>query len=116
MASGDIILFDRSIIDVIVYSRLLLGKDNYVEKLGIELFNLIKKNIDVIFYLPIQFPIIDDGIRNPDAYAQMRFDELLKEIMQELNINCTVVRGSMWERNNLLFKTITEKTHYVSFK
>lgn len=102
IATGDIILFDRSIIDVITFSRILSGRNNWVEKLGKEIFQLIQKDISLIVYLPIEFTIRHDDIRKTTFEEQSSYDRVLLEIMHELDIKYYTLNGDLTKRKNKL--------------
>jgi nicotinamide riboside kinase len=101
-AQGPVVVFDRSIIDVIVYSRLLLGKGHYVERMGIELFELMKCKISAVVYLPVEFDLKPDGTREPLLSQQSEYDRELLEVMEELNITYKRIAGQIEVRRQTL--------------
>lgn len=92
--NSDIVLFDRSVLDVIAFARINLGKGSWVEKLGFEIATLIKPEISGILYIPIEFPVVSDGIRNTDEQTRRQFDSVLLDVINELGISHTIVSGS----------------------
>ncbi|MFA4872495.1 MAG: AAA family ATPase [Patescibacteria group bacterium] len=103
---ADYVLFDRSVLDVITYARMLLGKGNFVEKLGFELFKIMQPHIDVIAYIPIEIPLVVDGERNMNAEDQSGFDRALMEIMRETGVRFDKVRGTVKQRSDRLLSLL----------
>jgi nicotinamide riboside kinase len=91
-------IFDRSIIDPVVFSRMKFGKDNQIEKLGKELYRLINCNLHGIIYIPIEFDMIDDGFRSLDSSPQKEFDATLYSILNEWAVDYITLHGSINER------------------
>ena len=57
------------------------------------------ENPDVLLvYLPIEFEIEDDGIRNTDKEDQLKMDFLIKNLLDSSEINYITVTGSVEER------------------
>lgn len=111
MDHGPIVLFDRSIIDVILYSRLLLGKGHDVEKLGIELFKLMKGKISAVVYLPVEFQLTPDGVREMLPTQQTEYDRALLELLQELNITYRRITGTIEVRRQTLIDLLHTLVH-----
>lgn len=97
-SNGDIVLFDRSVLDVITFARINMGRGSWVEKLGFEIAALIKPQIHGILYIPIEFPVVCDGVRNTDEQSRRHFDSVLLEIIQELELNHIVISGTLDSR------------------
>lgn len=93
-----IVFFDRSVLDVIVFARMCLGRDSWVEKLGFEIFGLIKDEISCVFYIPIEFDIVEDGVRNINESERNFFDETLKDVMKEAGLSYITVEGGVDRR------------------
>ena len=107
LAEGEIVFFDRSIIDVIVYSRIALGKGNPIELVAFEFLHYIRKQVSGVIYIPIEFPLIADGIRSGDLNQQRLFDsELHSLLIHEIDIPVYEVRGSTIEREEKIFSII----------
>ncbi len=102
----DVVIMDRSYIDVVTYSRLMHGKDNWIEKLGIELIELFNKYVNYIVYLPIEFPIVPDGIRNENEHSQAKFDKTIVEIMKCIKLPYHTITGSVDTRLNKVLALI----------
>jgi predicted ATPase len=92
----------RSIIDCCVYSKVLGWRD-----LGDEVLQFYKDNIPVnvkYFYIPIEFPIEDDGVRFMDKNFQIQIDVYLREFIRLNNLSTITLSGTLSER---LFTLLT---------
>lgn len=69
---------------------------------------MIKKNTnyDFVFYLPIEFPIEDDGIRSTDPEFQRKIDERYKNVLNEWDIKHEVISGSIEDRLQKILEKI----------
>lgn len=98
-------LFNRGLIDSLVYFRLLREEnkidDNFLtlgELLFDEYSRVMKDPTGAVFYLPIEFDIVDDGFRPLDNSLQRRVDELTLAVMTEKEIPFIKLSGSREER------------------
>jgi len=89
---------DKSLFDYLVYGRLIL-KEKIVKDL-IQWFVQQNAKYDFVFYLPIEFPMEEDGIRSIDPEFREEIDRLLKECLDEFGIDYIVLSGSVKERVN----------------
>ena len=104
-----IVLLDRSVLDVIVYARMCIGTDSWVEKLGFEILELIRSKISCIFYIPIEFDVVYDGVRNTNESDRKLFDQILKKVMNDAELSYITLRGSIDQRSLMAFKEILKK-------
>ena len=98
--SGKVIAMDRSFIDFYAYC-----KNFYVRNLiSHKTFNTISEwtwylteLIDTFFYLPIEFNLVDDGIRNMDEVLRQGVDTVIRE--QLFRVGKTVeLTGNLQQR------------------
>lgn len=95
---------DRSLIDVMAYAGWVL--DNQVPSKERALWEECEKlaerrlrgNYSHVFYLPIEFPIVPDGLRPEDPVFQAEIDERLTSILKYHDIGYRELRGSVEER------------------
>lgn len=52
----------------------------------------------LIVYVPIEFDLVDDGVRSNDVIKQARIDFLIKNILDTANIPYITVHGTVEER------------------
>ena len=96
----DLFISDRSIIDVLVYAQICFNDNdtNYVAELCTEYFQMISSDVDLVIYLPIEFEIVDDGVRNFSKDRQKEYDRILKETLVYLGIDFVEISGSRSDR------------------
>lgn len=104
----------RSTIDVVAYTIFLYIKESnkfkkfllwleYCRELIITKLWLIRNKDIVIVYIPIEFEIKDDSIRDTDKNYQKTIDLIMYNLFQELFIpNKWTVRGSIDDRVRML--------------
>ena len=69
------------------------------DKQYLKLTKFHNDNPDILLvYLPIEFPIIDDGVRNTDAEYQEKMDFLIKNLLETSGVKYITVTGSVEER------------------
>jgi len=100
---NDLIVSDRSIIDIFVYSRLLETETHEQEIVKQFLCSDVFKEMenekyDLTFYLPIEFDLEDDGIRFTDKDFQKKVDKEILYVLQKLRVPYITLSGSVEER------------------
>lgn len=85
----------HSIYDTWAYARLTVGLDYHRR-----LFNWAIQHIsyDYVFYLPIEFPLEDDGVRFTDKEFQQAHDKEVKLILDYYHIPYHSLTGSLADR------------------
>ena len=85
----------RGIFSTYAYSRLFQGRD-----FDRRLLDWCMRNVyyHYVFYLPIEFPLIDDGVRYTDVDFQKQHDKETKLIMDYWRIPYHTITGSLDER------------------
>lgn len=95
---------DRSLIDVMAYAGWVLDNQPRTKETTLwdECLKLAERrlrgNYSHVFYLPIEFPIVLDGLRPDDPAFQAEIDERLLRILRAHDIRYTTVKGSVEER------------------
>ena len=56
----------------------------------------------LVFYFPIEFPVVDDGFRSKDEEFRKKIDENIKNILNYRHIPYIEVRGTVEERLNTI--------------
>ncbi|MFH1575526.1 MAG: ATP-binding protein [Candidatus Nealsonbacteria bacterium] len=89
---------DKSLFDYVVYGELVL-KDEKVKEVIKE---LIERNAkyDFVFYLPIEFPMENDGVRSPDLGFQKNIDTRYRAYLDKLGVKYIILSGSVEDRVN----------------
>lgn len=95
---------DRSLIDVMAYAGWVL--DNQPPRKEMALWEECKKlaerrlrgNYSHVFYLPIEFPIVLDGLRPDDPAFQQEIDDRMLGLLKHHDIEYETIKGSVEER------------------
>lgn len=87
---------DKSLFDYLVYGNLVL-KDEAVKRV---IRKIVQRNAkyDFVFYLPIEFPMEEDGIRSIDPKFRGEIDHLFRKCLDEFGVKYIVLSGSVEER------------------
>jgi predicted ATPase len=98
---------DRGLIDVLAYTMHLNKRGLVSDKLVKSQFNALKKfvknNQDIIYcYFPIEFGVIDDGVRSLDEDYRREIDNNIKEILISLGAPWVTIRGGVDARVNMV--------------
>jgi len=95
-----LVLSDRSILDLYAYTR-----DQFphrfscsLEKLIIEQIYAEKHRTSLYVYLPIEFPMEQDGLRPADLEYQSYIDGVVRELLGYFEMPTLEVRGSIKDR------------------
>lgn len=94
----------RSIIDVYIYSK-LAGYHDLAEH-ALEIFENSNYHQVEYFYLPIEFTLEKDGIRNESSDFQQEVDMEMKRIIKKYNLKATPLTGTVTQRLNSLLNQI----------
>ncbi len=104
---------DRSIYDVLAYADWVMEhndadrKENHLwyESREIALLNL-RARYDVVFYLPIEFPIVLDGLRPDDTAFQTDIDRRIRTLLEQEDVSFHTLSGSVEERRDQVRKVV----------
>lgn len=105
-----IYLLDRSVFDFIAYNRAFV-KRGWLSKEVAEQMELgledLWDNYDLVCYLPIEFNIVDDGVRSLDEDLRKDVDqEILKQLLWN-PVKAIKLNGSVRQRVELLQNTMS---------
>ncbi|HEX9695691.1 MAG TPA: ATP-binding protein [Actinomycetota bacterium] len=103
---------DRSLIDVMTYAGWVL--DNQPRRKEFALWDEcreiaryhLRSQYSHVFYLPIEFPIVPDGLRPLDPDFQREIDERMVRILHDNAVDYEPLRGSVDERMEALAKNL----------
>lgn len=95
---------DRSLVDVMTYAGWVL--DNQPRRKETALWDQclaiakhhLRSQYTHVFYLPIEFPIVPDGLRPLDPDFQKEIDERMLKILADNSIEYATLTGSVEER------------------
>jgi nicotinamide riboside kinase len=99
---------DRSLIDVMAYAGWVLDHQEWRKEMAmwetcvkIAEYRL-RSQYTHVFYLPIEFPIVPDGLRPLDPDFQADIDERMLRVMKIHDVRYEPLRGSVEERAEAL--------------
>ena len=103
---------DRSLVDVMAYASWVLEHQERRKEfalwdtcLDIAKHNLRSQYTDV-FYLPIEFGIVPDGLRPMDPDFQSDIDRRLLGLLETYDIEYATLKGSVEERTDALLEAV----------
>jgi nicotinamide riboside kinase len=103
---NDNLVSDRTLIDTFAYADLAkeVTKADEIRKTFEEVLN----RYSVIFYVPIEFPVIDDNFRELDEDFRKKVDEKIQMYLNLYQENTKIVTltGTVYERMKIVEKTI----------
>ncbi len=95
---------DRSLLDVMTYAGWVMENQDHRKEnalweacLDIATYHL-RSQYSHVYYLPIEFPIVLDGLRPDDPAFQADIDERMRKLMYNQDISYTSLTGSVEER------------------
>lgn len=107
---------DRGLIDVIAYTSYLddTGKINDNHKTLVNQLNklseFIKTNPDIlVVYFPIEFQLVDDGVRSTNESFRTSIDNRIKELLEYFYSNYITVHGTPEERIKQIIDAIDNR-------
>jgi predicted ATPase len=100
----DKLICTRSIIDEWVYSK-IFGFDEFLEERK-EIFRNSDYTKSKYFYIPIEFPLEEDGVRYSGIDLQRQCDELMRQWIKEFNLEVVILTGTVKERLTTLINNI----------
>ncbi|MDQ4064552.1 MAG: ATP-binding protein [Actinomycetota bacterium] len=95
---------DRSMVDIMAYAGWVLDNRPRTKEMAIweECERLAERRLRTaythVFYLPIEFPIVPDGLRPDDPDFQKEIDERLVALLDSNGLAYETVTGSVEER------------------
>jgi len=97
---ADTVLADRTVIDHLAYTIVLFPEmvDSAEYTALLNAARLWLPEYDLIMKLPIEFAVVDDGVREADAEFQAQIDAAIDGIYAELGVRPMVISGSVEQR------------------
>lgn len=95
---------DRSLIDVIAYAGWVLDNQSWRKEMHLWEACLeiarhhLRSQYTHVFYLPVEFPIVPDGLRPLDPEFQKEIDRRMLDVMDTYDVGFDTLRGSVEER------------------
>lgn len=95
---------DKCLIDYYIYGKVLIDDQDLIRVL--DKISSRNAKYDYMFYLPIEFDIVDDGLRPLDPEFQKNIDIEYKQFLDKENIDYHTITGSVEEREEQLMQII----------
>ncbi|MGI9032413.1 MAG: AAA family ATPase [Acidimicrobiales bacterium] len=104
-ASHDHFVADRSIYDVLAYADWVMDQDRPPRKedhLWVEARQIatgdLRARYDHVFYLPVEFPIVLDGLRPDDTWFQADIDGRIRHLLELADVAYDTLTGPIDRR------------------
>jgi len=103
---------DRSLIDVMAYAGWVLDNQERTKEFHLwdECVQLAERRLRTsyshVFYLPIEFPIVLDGLRPDDPAFQKDIDERIRGLLRGNDIEYETITGGIEERVDKILATL----------
>lgn len=97
----DEFISDRCSLDAYVYSLWDYINGNYTyeqHKIHQKMFEDSLKKYSLMFYIPVEFELVDDGFRNTEVDYQKEIDSLFNKVIFDYNLEVINLSGSVEER------------------
>jgi nicotinamide riboside kinase len=107
----DNMIADRCALDGLVYSHYLAENKKITEKtyqFAESVFHKLMPEYDLVFYIPPEFPIEDDGIRSINTFFRDRIVTLFDMYIKDKQINTVYLTGSVRERVNTVLNHVKD--------
>lgn len=106
---NDNLVSDRGFYDVYAYTWGAAKRDkvdSYILNYQNWVMNRYKGIFDKIFYIPIEFPMEKDGIRDEDIEYQKEIDKNILYCLKMINTNYITITGTVEQRMEQILKNI----------
>jgi len=102
---------ERSLIDVLAYTwyQSQNGKcsiTEFIHQYSETMHYIQSHKDDVYVYFPIEFEIVDDGVRSVDKKYQQDIDKCIKMLLETFHIKYITMHGSVKNRLKILFDQV----------
>lgn len=104
---------DRSIYDVLSYADWVMEhqpphrKENHLWHASRDLATMdLRARYDHVFYLPVEFPIVLDGLRPDDTGFQADIDRRMRHLLDTADVAYHVLTGSVPDRQDQVRKVV----------
>jgi nicotinamide riboside kinase len=107
---------DRSLYDVLAYGDWVMEhndpsrKETHLWLESRELATLhLRARYDHVFYLPVEFPIVLDGLRPDDPAFQADIDRRVRDLLDHHGVDHHTLTGSVEERQHQVRRIVGER-------
>ena len=100
---------DRTVIDVLAYANTMCRPSMTARLKEMVELHLEKNPYDLVFYIPIEFPLEKDGIRFEDEQYQKMIDLQILKYLKRYKIPYITLTGTVEERLQKIEAFLTKK-------
>lgn len=96
-----VLLCDRTVLDHWAYAEYLFGSAFAEARLEDPIAHFVRqhcKSYSLMFRLPVEFPVEEDGTREGDAEFQARIDKVLVDLLKTWDLPTVTIRGTVDDR------------------
>ena len=96
----DALIIDRTLVDHLSYTSVLFPEIETSSEFRV-CKNIAFESLgeyDLLFKLPIEFPVVGDGIREADPEFQKKIDQAINRFLKEAGAKVSVLRGNVEKR------------------
>lgn len=108
----EILVTDRTLVDHLAYTAILFPEAERSLEFGVYK-RITFETLDqyaAIFKVPIEFPLVDDGVREGDQEFQAAINDKIDDLYRQAGIMPQVVRGSVDQRASLVLDRVRKLT------
>lgn len=110
---SDLVIFDRTLLDVLVFMKLNGHAQGWLKALTSELVQWQMNELSLYFYIPIEFEAEQDGIRIVDPDVNRQVDRITLDLLREYRPDFITLTGSIPERVNLVLELLSRIGLYL---
>lgn len=107
-AKGEFIISDRSLLDL--YSYITVDKSPKIRKVYLDLIREVwqmeKDRYDIYFYIPIEFPMEQDGARSANEKYRQAVDRQIVRFLQQNGLKYVSIKGNRAKRVQVSLKSL----------
>jgi predicted ATPase len=103
-SQADVIVCDRTVVDHLAYSVVLFPAFERTQEFA-ALSAILKTwltTYQLIFYVPVEFKVVSDGVREDDIDFQARIDAKIRDLYLLLGQKTITISGSIEERATMV--------------
>ncbi len=102
------LILDRCYLDLLVYSYLLKNVSDNTRSFVTDMWYKIKDHYTHLIYFPIEFKVVDDGVRSINEEWREEVDAQFKYELERYDKDYLTISGSPMQRVNQIMKYIKE--------
>ena len=110
---ADVVIYDRTLLDILVFMELNEDDQGWLKQLTEELLRWQMDRLSLYFYIPMEFEIEHDGVRIADPIINHQIDQIIVRLLREHRPDFITLRGSISERVNTIFESLSQVGIYL---